>query len=126
MTHGPTTAANPTDEELTAGATEARIQAAFGKLPLYFIENQGQVDERVAYYVQGRDATVYFTSRDVTFALTGPSTSSTAHTVPAPMASARPAAFETAPEQEAAGQRWAIKLDFVGANPSVQPTCPVA
>ncbi len=52
---------------------EARQVAldTFGKLPLYFIENQGQLDPRVAYYVQGRDTSVYCTSRGVTFALTG-------------------------------------------------------
>ena len=38
------------------------------------------------------------------------------------MASSRPTAFETAPEREASGQRWAIKLDFVDSNPGVQPT----
>jgi hypothetical protein len=41
------------------------------RLPLYFIENRGQVDERVAYYVQGRDKTLYFTPQGVTFALRG-------------------------------------------------------
>jgi hypothetical protein len=36
-------------------ATRSRIHATFGKLPLYFIENRGQVDSRVSYCVQGRD-----------------------------------------------------------------------
>ena len=101
--------------------TKARVQEAFGAIPLAFIENQGQIDTRVGYYVHGRDTTIYFTSRDVTFALTGPSTQPATHTVPAQMASSRPIAFETAPEREAARQRWAIKLDFVGSNPGVQP-----
>src|SRR5262249_44011886 len=43
-------------------ATRQRINAAFGKLPLYFIENQGQMDERVAYYLEGKDKSVWFTS----------------------------------------------------------------
>src|SRR5437867_1428411 len=45
----------------SAVATKAQVQAGFGKLPLYFIENRGQVDDPVAYYVQGRDTTLYFT-----------------------------------------------------------------
>ena len=40
-------------------------------MPLYFVENRGQVDSRVAYYVQGSDKTIYFTREGVTFALTG-------------------------------------------------------
>jgi hypothetical protein len=38
---------------------QARISEAFGKLPLYFVENRGQLDSRVAYYVQGRDTSVF-------------------------------------------------------------------
>ena len=43
VTHGPTIAVNTTADELTDGTTTARIQAALGKLPLYFIENLGQI-----------------------------------------------------------------------------------
>jgi hypothetical protein len=39
------------------------------KLPLYFIGNHGQVDARISYYVQGRNAAVYFTPASVFFAL---------------------------------------------------------
>ncbi len=49
----------------------ARMQEAFGKMPLYFIENRGQMDGRVAYYVQGQDKTVYFTVQGITYALSG-------------------------------------------------------
>lgn len=63
-------------------------QQAFGQLPLYFVENRGQVDARVAYYVQGRDTSVYFTAGGVTLAQTGQD-----------------------------HQRWTVKLDFVGAGP---------
>lgn len=34
-------------------AGQSRLGVMLSKLPLYFIENRGQVDERVAYYVQG-------------------------------------------------------------------------
>ncbi len=33
----------------------------YGKLPLSFIENRGQADERVAYYIQSPDRSLYFT-----------------------------------------------------------------
>ena len=41
--------------------TESSILAAYGKLPLLFIENQGQVDEAVRYYVTASGQPVYFT-----------------------------------------------------------------
>jgi len=82
----------------------ARIQEAYGKLPLYFIENKGQVDSRVAYYVQGSDTTLYFTHEGVTFGLTGEQGcgggSCFAKNLPGPQPMGR----------------WAVKLDFVGAN----------
>ena len=43
---------------------------SFGKLPLYFIENQGQLAGDAAFYVKGSDKILYFTSEGVTFALT--------------------------------------------------------
>jgi hypothetical protein len=55
--------------EQTQREVAARVSAAFRQLPLLFIENRGQLDSQVAYYLQGRTTTVYFTSTGVTFAL---------------------------------------------------------
>ena len=63
---GPPTHSAPADS-----AIQAKIQNAYGKLPLYFIENKGQLDVPVAYYVQGSDTMLYFTREGVTFGLTG-------------------------------------------------------
>jgi hypothetical protein len=100
----------------------ARVQASWGKLPLYFIENRGQVDARVAYYVQGRSTAVYFTAEGVTFALTGPRERQAASEPSQPGAFLRPVAVTTTADADAAMQRWAVKLEFVGANAGVQPT----
>jgi len=78
-------------------ATEAGVEEALMNLPLYFIENQGQMDERVAYYVQGSDMTLYFTTQGVTFAMSGPG------------------------EENDSQERYALKLEFVGSDPNVQP-----
>ena len=51
-------------------ANKPQVVETFGKLPLYFIENQGQFDPGVAYYIQGGDKSIYFTGRGVTFAPT--------------------------------------------------------
>ena len=56
-----------------------RIDIDYGKMPLYFIPNQGQMDKQVAYYVQGKDKTIYFTPGGITFALTKPSPKEIVH-----------------------------------------------
>ena len=89
--------------DLTSPATHAatvaneeqvklRVQENFGKLPRYFIENRGQMDGRVADYVQGQDKTVYFTAQGITYALSGKAAQSAAP--PAPQSS--PAVKRTA------------------------------
>jgi hypothetical protein len=77
-------------------AATVQAQMDWGQMPLYFVANQGQMDGRVAYYVQGSDKTLYFTPEGVTFALASP------------------------PSAAAPESRWIAKLDFVDAN-SVQP-----
>ena len=97
-----------------------RIAAALGKLPLYFVRNRGQEDSRVAYYVQGRDAAVYFGPDGVTFALgNSPALthSSASVSAEAPLSSRAPVRrVSTGPEDGTASERWAVKLEFVGAS----------
>ena len=72
-----------------------RIDANYGKMPLHFIPNEGQVGDPAAFYVQGRDKTIYFAPEGLTFVLRG--------------------------SRESTSERWVVKLDFVGANPGVIP-----
>ena len=51
------------------GSAALKIDRDFGKMPLYFIANKGQMDERVDYYVQGKDKSIYFSPGGVTFVL---------------------------------------------------------
>ena len=81
-----------------------RVTAMMGKLPLYFIENKGQIDERVAYYVQGGQDAIYFTKEGVTFGLTGEQGCGGGSCFAKNLAGPQPMG------------RWAVKLDFVGAN----------
>jgi hypothetical protein len=74
------------------------ISAEFGRIPVQFIPNEGQVDGPAAFYVLGGDRTIYFAAEGLTFALVGP----------------------REPESEIAG-RWVVKLDFVDANPEAVP-----
>ena len=70
---------------------KVQAQPDFGRMPLYFIANEGQMDDTVSYYVQGKDKTLYFATDGITIVLNG---------------------------QE---ERWVVKLDFMGANPDAKP-----
>jgi hypothetical protein len=68
-----------------------RADLDFSRMPLCFIANQGQIDGKVAYYVEGKDKTLYFTPEGMTVVLNADS------------------------------ERWVVKLDFIGANPGARP-----
>jgi hypothetical protein len=73
----------------------SRTDADFGRIPLHFIPNEGQVDGPAAFYVQGKDKTIYFAPEGLTFVLSGP--------------------------RESTPERWVVKLDFVDADPEAIP-----
>jgi hypothetical protein len=52
--------------------TSRHSMRELGRLPLQFVENRGQVDREVAYYVQRRDKGLFFTQEGITFALGTP------------------------------------------------------
>ena len=110
-------------------AASVRVETDFGRIPLYFIRNQGQVDGRVAYYVQGKDKTLYFTAEGVTLTMTRAPEQKTEFPFPA-----RGGKSFDAPERELIGLtppspssveaesgRWAVKLDFIGADQGAEP-----
>ncbi|MFN8484340.1 MAG: SBBP repeat-containing protein [Anaerolineae bacterium] len=86
-------------------------QTSLARLPLYFVENHGQIDPRVVLYVQGRDKSVYFTDNGVTFVLTdaGAMTEQQANA---------PGARSARDSQP--GETYTLKLNFVGAS-AVEP-----
>ncbi len=85
----------------------------FGNLPLYFVENQGQVDPRVAYYARGSANSVYLTREGMVLSLSNRAASQ-GDTV----AEGRAA---DAPDGDlGATARWTVRLDFEDANPDVR------
>jgi len=50
-----------------AQKTDARITALLGNLPLYFVENKGQLDNQVKYYTKAKNGTVYFSSDEIVY-----------------------------------------------------------
>src|SRR3954447_15421145 len=98
-------------------SSPSSVPTVLAKLPLYFVENRGQTEAQVAYYVQGRDTTLYFTPQGVTFVLNG---KKERPAVP-DLNLLQPVALGTAVAEKSTQQRWILKLDFVGANPNVRP-----
>jgi hypothetical protein len=61
---------NHTNRDLVLNsAQEIQVFDKYGRLPLYFIENQGQKDHRVKYYAQNGAQTIWFTEEGITFTL---------------------------------------------------------
>ncbi len=46
-------------------ATQAKLSENYGKLPLSFVQNDGQIDEKVKFYERGSWHSAYFTSEGV-------------------------------------------------------------
>jgi hypothetical protein len=92
--------------ETTDLPTKDSTAAAFGQLPVRFIQNQGQLDGAVEYYVKSPAQTLYFTQEGIVFDLTRHN--------------------QTEATGTAGGQveRLVFSLDFLGANnkPAIEGT----
>ncbi|MBM4299926.1 MAG: hypothetical protein FJ121_00115 [Deltaproteobacteria bacterium] len=49
--------------------SKAQVAEGYGRLPLFFTENQGQVDSRVKFYARGQGHAVFFTSESMALSL---------------------------------------------------------
>ncbi|OGD22760.1 MAG: hypothetical protein A2W03_03275 [Candidatus Aminicenantes bacterium RBG_16_63_16] len=96
-----------------AGAS-VRANLDFGRVPLYFIPNEGQLDGKVAFYIQGGDKIVYFTPGGVTFSLGQSQKMNVGNEGTA--SGKLPSVKENAP-----ARNWVVKLHFVGSNDKVKP-----
>jgi len=79
------------DAQPSSPVDSAGIVRSLGRLPIHFVENHGVCSEEVAYFVSGADKTLFFTPTGMTIAFHDRT------------------------------RRWAVKLDFVGADPNVKP-----
>src|SRR3972149_5196606 len=87
------TGSDPTDK--------AQIQESYGKLPLYFIQNNGQVDGNVQFYDRGSGHSTFFAKDGVYLTLTQKiGKNDTADASPQPSSS------------------HLVKLSFLNANPN--------
>ncbi|NCC26207.1 MAG: hypothetical protein EOM25_13595, partial [Deltaproteobacteria bacterium] len=93
-----------------------RSDGAYGAMHILFIPNQGQMDKQVAFSIQGRDKSIYFTSQGVTFALAIPDQDGAGRKRPF-LRDIDP----IAPRENDRSKRWVVKLDFVDARGDVLP-----
>jgi len=102
-------------------------QPDFGKMPVNFIPNRGQLDERVAYYIQGEDKTIYFSAEGLTFVLAKTNEERESSGLENQRLDERTLGKQAtssglpAELERAKNSRWVVKLDFLGANPDVNP-----
>jgi hypothetical protein len=112
----------PAHQEPVRGfaSLQTREELILDNLPLYFVANQGQTDQAVSFYIQGRDKTIFFSPQGLTYAFE----SSLNATLPA-HSLGEEGRFNLAAPGESHDlqppQRWSVKLDFVNANPDVNP-----
>ena len=87
----------------------AAVQAGpvFGGMPLVFVANEGQVDARADFFVVGKDKVIFFSPSGISIAMT--------ERRYAPEAASEPVPAE--PDV----RRWALQLEFIGADPGVRP-----
>lgn len=57
----------PTPQTLNRPNQSFEIQDAMNRLPLYFIQNKGQLNEQIKFHLKIRQANVYFTSAEIVY-----------------------------------------------------------
>ncbi len=65
----PATRTQPLKRGQTSVAEEARIREAYGNIPLYFIENRGQMERAVKFYEKGPGHATFFTKDGLVLSL---------------------------------------------------------
>ncbi|MGQ9801671.1 MAG: DUF7948 domain-containing protein [Candidatus Saccharicenans sp.] len=122
----PETGGKPLSDEAATESALDQLRGSEINWPLLFIQNKGQVDPRVAFYLQSRDKNVYFSRDGLTISLsslketpTEAAASGQSRTektdLPTRMAKTWTEAGTAVSASEL--RRWTVKLDFVGANP---------
>ena len=92
-------------------ATRARVNATYGRLPLYFEANEGQTDPQVKFLARGAGQALFLTSTEAVLVLT--KADPQAQSSPRPLIS---------PVATRAGTQTVLRMTFVGASPQPRIT----
>ncbi len=107
-----------------SGQPAVAAAADYGRMPIHFIANGGQLDTAVDFYIPGSDKSVYFSPGGLTIAMEGRPAAPKGDGAGIPTASGRestPLPGKEPRSVENPPGRWAVKLDFLGANPDSRP-----
>lgn len=125
----PNNLTKPQNASVPAAISKPLIMPPYGRLPLYFIANRGQVDKRVKYYVRTNGQTTFFTKGEVVLALSRPSSDDAAKARGPVGAGLRPAPTKAGPGIASDKQRQpetknlklsVIRIKPVGLNKDVK------
>jgi hypothetical protein len=104
-----------------ARKTDATAITLLNNLPLYFIENRGQVDNRVKYYTKIRNGRVYFTGEEIVYQfLIRDADKDSRQEKPFPTES-RTSTGKASANKASTIQEETIRVSFMGANGQVKP-----
>jgi hypothetical protein len=90
---------------------------SYGQLPLIFIPNRGQLDERVDFVINGKDKGIYFTAEGLTYVLIEQGEEQQSVDELSSPREIEPDQIGSATSQTS----WVVKLDFVEARQGVRP-----
>ena len=99
---------------VAASGSEVKVTTDYGRMELRFVLNDGQLDKGVAYYVQGKDKSVYFRPDGLTFVLNQSAR-------PERRGPDRPGQGHRVPAATSQSKSWSVGLDFVGAREDLRP-----
>lgn len=116
----------PISDNAVASSALKNLTGTEFNWPLLFIQNKGQIDPRVAFYLQSRDKNIYFSRDGLTITLsslqetpsggaTGGQSRTAKPDLPGRLARTGIEAGPAVPAGEL--RRWTVRLDFVGSNP---------
>ncbi|MCS7261128.1 MAG: SBBP repeat-containing protein, partial [Anaerolineae bacterium] len=104
-------------DQWVAGSADAHTAAAYGSLPLLFVENRGQVAEAVRYYLLGGERTVYLTEDAIWVTVRQATTRVPQERAPWRVEKMGKGVYSTTDVESRA---VALRLSFPGANPDVR------
>ena len=113
-------AVDSTAQAAPPAAAREQVLDAYAKLPLTFVENQGQTDPRVVYHAQGPRHAFFLTRGEIVFAFAKTPDGSTDMRNPTTGARGPGVhSMATAATPDAATHRGSLALRFVGSDPRV-------
>ncbi|MHB9027595.1 MAG: DUF7948 domain-containing protein, partial [Candidatus Latescibacterota bacterium] len=102
-------------------ADTSRVLESYGKIPLAFTLNEGQIDSQVKFTTSGSGCDMFFTATGATFLLSRETEASVSKRAARKSVAFKPVSGADA-EPEIEREAFALKVAFVGANENPEVT----